>query len=484
MIPKQIMSDVKALAALLTPSWVERSAAIRATGVPVMEAATLTGKPRESLKKVKDELSDLHAELPKLNKEVESARDTYAKAGAPDKDSAEFKAAEEAVKARGEVMDKIEDRQGAKTLLLEMLGETPSPRSSDRPGHDRAAGDPSDPRGWDSASLFRGDEGEALKETLGKYAESSAQFGTMRLGQIASRDDLHSLLTGQPMAADVAPSSDQRRGNWLGVLPQLRRQLRFLDLLPTGTMDNNTLPYTREEGSFLTAKPTKEGEVKPESGVTFTDAEAVARTIAHWMKIRKQALSDVSALRSIMDSRLRYGVERILEKECLAGSGADPQLEGITKVSGISITKFTADVTGGADQVLRAITTILLNDAQATGIVMNPLDWQEVLLAKAAGDGHYFSGGPFSVTPQLLWGIPLVASPAITQSVPLVGDFEIGAQLFIREGVNVLMSDSDGEDFIKNRLTMLGEMRAALAVFRPSVFSKVYLTKKAEEESL
>ena len=67
-------------------------------------------------------------------------------------------------------------------------------------------------------------------------------------------------------------------------------------------------------------------------------------------------------------------------------------------------------------------------------------------------------------------------SVAVAQGAPLVGDFQIGAQLFIREGVNVLLSDSDQDDFIKNKVTLLAEMRAALAVFRPAAFCTVDLT--------
>lgn len=474
MVAKQIMSDIRALAALYRPTWADISAAIERQGVPTMEVKDRTAS--DKLKDIEKQLAEKRAELPKLTEERDKARDTYANQENVLPGTPEFEAAEEAVRNLGECEDQIEQLQQAQTGVLKMLGR--DDRNLGR-GQDRAAGDPSDPRGWSSARLFEGDGGQQLIETLGQIATTKSRTGSMRIGEVIGRDDLRDML-----AADVAPSTDQRRGNWLGVIPQLRRTLRVLDLIPTGTMDNETLPYTRESGSFTTAKPVKEGEVKPESGVTFTDALAEARTIAHWMKIRKQALADVSALRSIIDSRLRYGVERILEAEALAGKGTDPELEGILHATGIGVTAFKADVTGGADQVLRAITSILLENAQATGIVMNPLDWQEVLLAKAAGDGHYFSGGPFQVTPQLLWGVPLVASPSIPQSVPLVGDFEIGAQLFIREGVNVLMSDSDGEDFIKNRITMLGEMRAAMAVFRPSVFQKAYLTKAAEEAGL
>jgi hypothetical protein len=46
----------------------------------------------------------------------------------------------------------------------------------------------------------------------------------------------------------------------------------------------------------------------------------------------------------------------------------------------------------------------------------------------------------------------------------------MGATLLIRSGIQVLISDSDQDDFIRNRVTLLGEMRAALAVWRPAMF--------------
>jgi HK97 family phage major capsid protein len=249
-----------------------------------------------------------------------------------------------------------------------------------------------------------------------------------------------------------------------------------LDLIPTGTMDNNTFPYTQEGGSFGTAAETAEGGLKPEAALTLTDAEAVAATIAHWLKIRKQALADTPALQSIIDGRLRYGVLRRLEGQVLAGDGAGANIRGILNTTGIGAVTFAAG-NKVVEQILKGITTVLLADAEATGIVMNPLDWQDALLTKASNDAgtvgsyEYVGGGPFQMTPQQLWGVPLIPSVAIAQGSALVGDFSIGAQLLIREGVNVLLSDSDQDDFIKNRVTMLAEMRAALPVFRPAAFA-------------
>jgi HK97 family phage major capsid protein len=290
-------------------------------------------------------------------------------------------------------------------------------------------------------------------------------MGQVELGFLADRDTF---------AADITGTANMRRGDYIGVLPQLRRPLRILDLIPTGTMDQNTLPYTQESGSFATAVETAEGGLKPEAAVTFTDQTATAATIAHWTKARKQVLADFPALQSIIDGRLRYGVERRLQDQILAGDGAGENIRGILNTSGLGAVAFDAGELI-ADQVLRGLTLVLLSDAEANAIVMHPTDWMNALIAKAAGDGHYYSGGPFSVTPAVMWGVPLIASSAIPAGMALVGDFAIGVQLFIREGVNLLLSDSDQDDFIRNKVTLLAEMRAAVAVWRPAAFATVDL---------
>ena len=58
----------------------------------------------------------------------------------------------------------------------------------------------------------------------------------------------------------------------------------------------------------------------------------------------------------------------------------------------------------------------------------------------------------------------------------LVGDFANGCTLFVREGANVRLSDSDQDDFVRNRATLLGEGRFALAVWSPASFVTVDLS--------
>lgn len=148
----------------------------------------------------------------------------------------------------------------------------------------------------------------------------------------------------------------------------------------------------------------------------------VAKTIAAWKKLRRQQLADVPALAQTINSRLFYSVNRRLENQILAGDGTGANLLGLLHTTGIA----------------------------------------DVAYVRLDSDGSF--GSP----PTTMWGLPLIVSTVMPQGKALVGDFSIGCQLFIREGLNVRMSDSDSDDFLRNRVTVLAEMRAGLATWQPA----------------
>ena len=421
--------------------------------------ATATPGLRDLLKTIEERVEELRDEIRAAEAEEKAAQQAYAtKAGEQGykPGSKEFEEAKNATRVVGELRDELAELQGEKEHVLAQLGRQPSREARETPlgvlGRE--------PRGWNADAVLGVD---GVPEMLAQIAASSAAFGSVRLGEVIGRDDF---------AADIAPTANMRRGNYYGVLPQLQRPLTLLDLIPSAPMTGSNIPYTQESGTFTDAAETAEGAAKPEAGVTYTDAESIARVVAAWMKLPKPALADVPALRGIIDQRLRYLVLRRLEGQILSGNGTAPNLRGILNTSGIGAVAYNAAELI-ADQILTGITTVLLADAMADGVILHPLDWMSVLKAKAAGDGHYYSGGPFSMTPQVIWGVPLIPSLAIPVGHALPGDFSIGVQLFVREGIQVLFSDSDGTDFRENRVTLLGEGRFALPVWRPSAFVDV-----------
>lgn len=438
------------------------------TTTPAPEASL-----RDKLKQIEAELAEQRDARADAIKERDRARDAFANSGTLSQSSEEFREAQAAVGRCGRIDQRIAELQEMQVATLKLLGKD-VPEGAGTLFSDTAPPFPAS-RGWNAGEVLRN---EPVRAQLEQMSSTTMPLGRLQLGEIADRDALVAAF-----AADVTGTAHMRRADYAGVVPQLRRRLRILDLIPMGTMDQNSLPYTQESGSFATAVETAEGGLKPEAAVTFTDTEAQAKTIAHWLKNRKQVLADFPALQSILEGRLRYGVERRFEDQILAGNGTGENIRGILQTTGIGTVTFTAGALV-TDQVLEGITTVFLADSEANAVVMHPTDWKNALKAKSTytasagvtgGSGEYYSGGPFAVTPQVMWGVNLIPSNAITQGTALVGDFAIGAQAFIREGVNALISDADSDDFTRNRVTILAEMRAALAVFRPACFVTVAL---------
>lgn len=323
-------------------------------------------------------------------------------------------------------------------------------------------------------------EDPATLRELESLASSRTPIGNLNLGPAMSREDLLAQYeqrrmmaagTGFEYTGDAA-----RRAPYMGVVAQLRRRLTLLDLIPTAPLDNRTLPYVQEGGSFDTAAETAEEALKPQGELTLTDAEAEAKTIAHWVKVPRQTLADVAGLGTVIQSRLIYGVNARLESQIVAGDGTGENLLGLLHTTGLGDVAYAAGELA-ADQSLEGIVDVLLSNANPNAVVLNPRDWADMLKAKATGSGEYLNEvGPFVETAQNLWGTPAILSPVIPVGTALVGDFTLGTTVFVREAPNLRVSDSDQDDFTRNRTTLLGEGRFALAIWQPAAFAVVHFT--------
>jgi HK97 family phage major capsid protein len=74
--------------------------------------------------------------------------------------------------------------------------------------------------------------------------------------------------------------------------------------------------------------------------------------------------------------------------------------------------------------------------------------------------------------PERMWGLPVVVTTAQTEDTGLVGDFRQAA-LYLRQGIDVQVSNQHDDYFVRNLLAIRAEMRAALAVYRPAAFCTV-----------
>jgi HK97 family phage major capsid protein len=125
---------------------------------------------------------------------------------------------------------------------------------------------------------------------------------------------------------------------WVAILNP-DRILRIIDVIDRGTTDNSSVDFVQDTtaagGLGGVAAETFEGAIKPEAAATFTQKTAPVRTVAHYIPITRQALTDNPMLQSFIDGRLRYGLLRRLDSQIINGTGVAPNLTGILNTSGI-----------------------------------------------------------------------------------------------------------------------------------------------------
>lgn len=265
-----------------------------------------------------------------------------------------------------------------------------------------------------------------------------------------------------------------------GVYAQLQREMTLLDLIPTARTTSNTVEYVTETWTNAAATVAEASNTtgttgkKAEGAITWTTNTSAVRTVAHWVPITNQMLSDAPAVEAIINARLLLGLSLTLESQIATGDGNSPNMEGLLQNTSVQVQAKSTD--SEQDAILKAITKVrVTGNARPGAIVLHPNDFQAIRLARenvaTATLGAYLMGPPSQSGPVTLWGLPIVQSQAITENTGLVGAFE-NCMLFEREGAMISTGTID-DQFTRNMRTILAEARAAFAIFRPTAFCKV-----------
>lgn len=256
-----------------------------------------------------------------------------------------------------------------------------------------------------------------------------------------------------------------------GVVAPPEKRLTVRDLIAPGETKSNNVEYVREKGFTNAAAPVAETAPKPYSDIEFELENAPVRVLAHLFKASRQILDDAPALRSYIDARAEYGLKLAEETQLLYGNGTGANLGGIIPQASAYAPPAGITVTGEQriDRIRLAILQAILAEFPASGVVLNPIDWAAIELIKD-GEGRYLIGRPQDGTPPRLWNLPVVETTAMAQNTFLTGAFSLGAQIFDRMAVEILISTENDKDFENNMVTIRAEERLTLAVYRPEAF--------------
>lgn len=310
---------------------------------------------------------------------------------------------------------------------------------------------------------------------------------------------------GGDMVASLVTGSDDTSGGGLvtadrlpGITVPLRtRPLTLVDLITVGETDSDTVEYVEMTGFTNSAAETAEATAtsgssgtKPESALALIQRTQTVKQIAHWIPATKRALADAGQLRTLIDGILRLGLDLRLDQQIVSGSGTGENLRGIRNTVGIGTVTVRKAATGNTntpetilDALHRAITVVRLAFFEPTAVGIHPSDWERVRLARSGkvavanqvgtagsyAEGDYLMGDPATSGAERIWGLLPVVSAAFAEGHPVIGDYR-QAVLWLREGTQVLASDSHMDFFIRNMVAILAEFRAAFGVLAPAAF--------------
>ncbi|MFO2466119.1 phage major capsid protein [Pseudomonas sp. 15FMM2] len=305
---------------------------------------------------------------------------------------------------------------------------------------------------------------------------SSIQAGQKSTGRITVTAGVRAAVTNPDKGAAGSTSYPTAPARAPGIqgIPQPR--LSLLDVLPIVPVEGSTYEYVQLDGYLSgAAYQAKEGDEKSEGQLPTKLSRAEIATIATWIPASLQVLNDNSQLEQQVGLLMSVGVRQKLEQELLAGAGGDGEILGfIAQATAAGIT------TGKpVDRIGLALTDLKALGWNPNVIVMNPRDWFAIESERAdttdGGDGQYVIGTPRDPAPPSLWGTPVVVTMGMPELGALVLDTSTTA-LLDRQEVTVEASRHDGNNFRRNLVTILAEMRAGLAVYAPTSMRLVSLT--------
>ncbi|WP_201260774.1 phage major capsid protein [Embleya scabrispora] len=356
------------------------------------------------------------------------------------------------------------ERAAARSRLLTQAPPEPQRPTGPQPGAVQGAPQVDSARALSIGRRF------LQSEALAQY-RAAGMSGTTRY-DIPDFD--HRAAPAGTIVTGTYPSQTQRVPGVLTAQPDL--PLLVADLLDRQTSTGQTLEYVRDisgpatapAGGWNAAAVVPEGNDKPQSDFAFELVSTSMKTLAHWVAITRQAADDEGQLQGYIEGRLSYGLRYKEDREILTGNGTT-QMQGITTTSGIG-TYTAAASESKLISIRRARTVAELAMYPPDGVVMHPSDWEDVELDEDGTGQFRVVANIQGLAPARLWGLAVVSTVAMTAGTFLVGGFRMGATLWERQGITILMTDSHASLFIANTLVVLAEMRANVAVHTPRAF--------------
>lgn len=284
--------------------------------------------------------------------------------------------------------------------------------------------------------------------------------------------EVKTLFTDSSIGSLEAHLYESRREPGIVELPAPDMHIR--SLLPVTAISEGLVHYVeRSNGRWVAEIQESEGDLKKEQALAFTVKQAGPVTIAHWLPITKQALRRAPQLRAYIDNELIIGVRLAEDEQLLYGDGSAGSLQGLMTNPNVQDYNASGRAKSGdtrIDTIRRSVTLLRNLFYRPTGVVVNPFDWEAIELQKDGEQRYLWVSVTEGGVPRL-WRVPVIDTPTMEEDEFLIGDFNMGANLWDLETANVQVGWKN-DDFIRNQLAILGEEDVIFTTEHPKAFVK------------
>ena len=270
-------------------------------------------------------------------------------------------------------------------------------------------------------------------------------------------DDPMTTATVNSGSSVFLPNAGQAPG---GVVDLVRTQPTFWSRLTKGATNLNPLYWVNKSNKQGAADFIGEGVLKPLASIDLTVETSTAKKVAERMRVSTELLNDVPGFESLIRNELIYEIQKHANDAVLTATASSTDPAGITTLaSAFTLTTIEAGSDPTYMDAIRAAIAQLqsLNFTDNIVAFVNPIDAANMDLSKSADDGHYLLPPFVSANGMMVSGVPVVIDNNITVGNLLVGDMT-KYKILMLEGLTIRWG-LDMDDFSKNLITVIGEMR-------------------------
>lgn len=244
-----------------------------------------------------------------------------------------------------------------------------------------------------------------------------------------------------------------------GIVDLVRVQPTFWDRLNKSTIKANPLIWVNKTNKEGAAAFIGEGVLKPLASFDLNTQTSNPKKVAERMKVSTELLYDLDYIATEMEKEIRYEVDMAANAAVLTGTLSSTSPAGITTIaSPFSLTTVSTTNPTNVDAIRAAIAQIRsLNFNGTLTAYMNPIDIANMDLEKASDSGVYMLPPFASADNTIVKGVRIVEDNNIAVGYLLIGDMSL-YRIAMHQPFHIMWG-WENDDFSKNLVTVIGEMR-------------------------